>query len=104
MLVESASERLDNRARQAADGHGHSETTDIGLALVGGILVFNSYLANRFFVGAIDPFAVMLSGLIGALLLSLPIFWSAARDLLQGKVYMNELVALALLAAFANGE
>jgi Cd2+/Zn2+-exporting ATPase len=94
-------------ARQAAGGQHHlagSETARIGLALFGGILVLNSYLADRFFHRSIDPFAVMLSGLLGALLLSLPILWSAAKDLFQGKVYMNELVALALLAAFASGE
>jgi Cd2+/Zn2+-exporting ATPase len=106
MLAESPSEVLEKRARQERDGHGHAhrEATHIGLALVGGILVLNSYLAHRFFAATIDPFAVMLSGLVGALVLSLPIFWSAGKDLLQGKVYMNELVALALLAAFANGE
>jgi Zn2+/Cd2+-exporting ATPase len=106
MLVESPSKLLEKTALAAADGHGHThhEATHIGLALGGGILVLNSYLANRFFATAIDPFAVTLSGLLGALLLSLPIFWSAGKDLIQGKIYMNELVALALLAAFANGE
>ena len=104
MLGESVTEIMDRKARHAAGGRGHGDATRIGVALFGGILVLNSYLANRFLQGTIDPFAAMLSGLTGALLLSLPIFWSAGRDLLQGKVYMNELVALALLAAFANGE
>jgi len=104
MLVESVSDILDEKARRESSGHGHSETSRIGLALFGGILVLNSYLADRFFPGVIDPFAAMLSGLLGALVLALPIFWAAGRDLIQGKVYMNELVALALLAAFANGE
>jgi len=106
MLGESITETMDRKARQDAAGHsvGHSEATRIGLALFGGILVLNSYLAERFLARTVDPFAVLLSGLIGAVLLSLPIFWSAAKDLIQGKIYMNELVALALLAAFANGE
>jgi len=71
-------------------------------AVVGGVFVINSYLANAFFKAWIDPFAIELSALIGAVILALPILISAVRDLLGGKVYMNELVALALLAAFAS--
>ena len=73
----------------------------IAVAMTGAILVLNSYLAETFFLGALDPLSIELSAMAGALILSVPIWWSAVKDLLCGKVYMNELVALALLAAFA---
>ncbi len=81
--------------------HGNPMVNTVSAAL-GGILVLNSYLANTFFSYWIDSFAIELSALLGAVILALPILWSAVRDLLAGKVYMNELVALALLAAFAS--
>ena len=80
-----------------------SDMGRLGIALFGGILVLNYYLARLFFTGAIDGFAMKLSALIGAIILSLPIYWEAVKDLCHGKVGMNELVALALLAAFACG-
>ena len=79
-----------------------SDMGRLGIALFGGILVLNYYLARLFFTGAIDGFAMKLSALIGAIILSLPIYWEAVKDLCHGKVGMNELVALALLAAFAR--
>ncbi len=79
-----------------------SDMGRLGIALFGGILVLNYYLARLFFTGAIDSFAMRLSALIGAIILSLPIYWEAVKDLCHGKVGMNELVALALLAAFAR--
>lgn len=80
------------------------EIIRLGIALLGGILVLNSYLARVLFHTAVDPIASELSAFLGALMLSLPIFWEAGRDLIKGKVHMNELVGLALLAAFASGE
>jgi len=72
-----------------------------GTAIAGGLLVLNSYVADWFFAGRIDALAIDLSAIAGALILGLPILWSAVKDLLRGKVYMNELVALAILASFA---
>lgn len=86
-------------------GHGHHhhhERLRLTTAVFGGLLVLNSYIAKTFFGDAIAPFAIELSAIIGALILGVPIFVSAVRDLLQGKIYMNELVALALVAAFAH--
>ena len=84
--------------------HSHDEQIRLGVAVFGGILVLNSYLAGRLFGAGIDSFAAQLSAIIGALILSIPIFISAVKDLLRGKIYMNELVALALVAAFASQE
>ncbi|MBQ9368781.1 MAG: cation-translocating P-type ATPase [Victivallales bacterium] len=80
------------------------EIIRLGIALLGGILVLNAYLAKVLFPHAVDPVAREFSSFIGALMLSLPIFWEAVCDLLKGKVHMNELVGLALLAAFAMGD
>ncbi len=81
--------------------HKHEGTMRLGTAIVGGILVLNSYLAGLLFPGRIDAFAVEVSAMAGALILAVPIWWASIKDLLHGRVYMNELVALALLAAFA---
>ncbi|MBO4513189.1 MAG: cation-translocating P-type ATPase [Victivallales bacterium] len=80
------------------------EIIRLAVALLGGILVLNSYLARVLFGKTIDPVASEFSAFIGALILSLPIFWEAICDLIKGKIHMNELVGLALLAAFASGE
>ncbi len=80
-----------------------SDMGRLGAALFGGILVLDSYLAGLLFGGRIDQFTMDLFALIGAVILSVPIFWEAARDLFRGVVGMNELVALALLGAFASG-
>jgi Cd2+/Zn2+-exporting ATPase len=90
-------------ARKATDSKvGKPEMFRLGIALFGGILVLNCYLSRVFFSNAIDETARDFSALIGALILSLPIFFEAIRDLIKGKVHMNELVALALVAAFAS--
>jgi len=79
-----------------------TEMTRLGIALFGGILVLNSYLSTMLFSNVIDDVARDISAFLGALILSCPIFWGACRDLYKGKVGMNELVALALIAAFAQ--
>mgnify|MGYP000849105600 CR=1 FL=1 len=79
-----------------------SDMIRLGIALFGGILVLNSYLAKIFFDASIDETARDLSAFIGAFMLGVPIFWEAIKNLIQGKVRMNELVALALVAAFAQ--
>ena len=90
-------------ARKNAESKvGKPEMFRLGIDLFGGILVLNCYLSRVFFSNAIDETARDFSALIGALILSLPIFFEAIRDLIQGKVHMNELVALALVAAFAS--
>lgn len=80
-----------------------SDVGRLAAALLGGILVLDSYLAGLLFAGKIDQFSMDLFALVGAVILSVPIFWEAGRDLCHGKVGMNELVALALLGAFASG-
>lgn len=96
--------KAEETAKKSDNKGGRAEKIRLSIALLGGILVLNSYLSKLLFSSAVDAIARDLSAFIGALMLSLPIFWEAARDLIRGKVHMNELVALALLAAFASGD
>ncbi len=98
------SEENTNKEKAKASKAMRPEIIRLGIALLGGILVLNSYLARVLFPNAVDPIAREFSSFIGALMLSLPIFWEAICDLVKGKVHMNELVGLALLAAFAKGD
>lgn len=77
-------------------------TTYIWSMLIGSALILNSFLAKIFYPG--NPLSVDISAFIGAFILALPIFKSAIVDLWKGKLFMNELVALAVLAAMASGD
>lgn len=75
--------------------------------LAGGILVLNSKIAqipwlSGLYGGSTDQNDII--AMIGAVLLGLPIIIHAVRGILQGHMHMDELVALAVIAAFANGE
>lgn len=78
--------------------------TQLTLAMIGGVLVLNSYILSHFFGESVDQHAADFSAILGTLILGLPIFSSAVKDLLKGRVYMNELVTLAIIAAFVNQE
>ncbi len=85
------------------EGVGHSRSMGrASFAFVGGFLIVNSYLLAWLFPN--EVFASQLSAALGAITLALPIVVTAIRDLIEGRVYMNELVALAILAAFASGD
>ncbi|MCQ2379796.1 MAG: cadmium-translocating P-type ATPase [Victivallaceae bacterium] len=87
----------------AEGGVGHDRAMGkIIFVLLGGGLTLNAFALGRFFPG--QTFAAEMSALAGAVVLALPIVLTAIRDLVNGKVYMNELVALAILAALANGD
>lgn len=91
-------------------GHSHSccepnanqGTRLLWLVFLGTAFVANGYLADHLYRGN-QPIGDV-SAAIGALLLAAPIFWNAARDLLRGQLRMNELVALAVLAAMVQGD
>ena len=69
--------------------------------LVGGTLLICSVIAQFLFDGEFYP-AVL--GFVSAILLGAPLVWIAIKDLLHGHMHMNELVALAVLAAFATAQ
>ena len=82
-------------------GHGRSMGR-IGFAVVGGFLIVNYYLLSWLMPEL--QFAASLSAFLGAVILALPIVLTAVKDLCEGRVYMNELVALAILAAFTSAD
>ena len=66
--------------------------------LLGGALLINSLLAEWMFDGKEHA---ELMAMIGAVLLAAPVVWHAGKSLLTGHSHMDELVALAIIAAFA---
>ncbi|MCF6176850.1 MAG: cation-translocating P-type ATPase [Victivallaceae bacterium] len=85
-----------------SEGAGHDRSMGrIVLALFGGMFVVNSFILEAWLPQQV--FINQISSIIGAALLAFPIISTAIRDLTKGKVYMNELVALAILAACAGG-
>ena len=68
--------------------------------LFGGVLVINAYIADWLFQ---DEFYGSALALIGAILLGLPIMYHAMKHLMKGQMHMDELVALAIVAAIAGG-
>jgi Cd2+/Zn2+-exporting ATPase len=68
---------------------------------IGGVLVLCSYLCDLLFD---KPQYGDTMALAGAVLLGIPIIWEAVRDLLRGHMHMDELVALAIIAAIANND
>jgi len=83
---------------------GRTTVLIIGI-LVGGVLLVNSYIADLVFAGHTDsdgqnPYSAALA-LVGALLLGAPIVIHAIKHLMHGHLHMDELVALAVIAAIA---
>ncbi len=88
---------------KAEGGVGHDRSMGrVFFALVGGILTANSFILNAWLPE--QEFAANMSALFGAFILALPIIITAIKDLVRGKVYMNELVALAILAALVKAD
>ncbi len=101
MLAREMSEIVAHDHSSCGHEHGNAKV-NLMVAVVGGILIINSALADWLpYYG--DEFQSNLSAIIGAIILALPILVSAVKDVLRGRIYMNELVALALIAAFVMG-
>ena len=85
------------------------DTGTVGLqilaTLLGGVLLICSVLADYFSDGTIGngDFYTSTLAMIAAILLGAPLVYVAFKDLMHGHMHMNELVALAVLAAFAQG-
>ena len=89
-----------------SNGHVKEKQVRVSLALLGTlagfVLIVNSLIAEH--ISGIDPDVVELSAMLGAILLGLPVVWHAMKCMLAGHTHMDELVALAIVAAFAIGE
>ncbi|MCK4629356.1 MAG: cation-translocating P-type ATPase [Sedimentisphaerales bacterium] len=67
--------------------------------LLGGTLLLNSLIAEL--IPSIDKSQAELMAMVGAILLGAPIIWHAMASVIKGRSHMDELVALAIIAAFA---
>ena len=88
------------RPRSVVTEETQRAATQIIVTLIGGVLLLNSMLASWIFVH--DFYAAALA-VAAALFLGVPLVLQAIQDLLDGRTRMNELVALAFLAALAQG-
>jgi len=86
--------------------HTHGKQVRVSLALLGtlagGMLLINSGIAK--YIYGRGAFNTELLAMVGALLLGAPIILHAIKSLLHREAHMDELVALAILAAFAMQE
>lgn len=70
--------------------------------LIGLVFVLNAFIVDWVFHKG--TMIASASAMIGAILLGYPIVWTAIKDLRQGILSINELVGIAVLAAFASGD
>ena len=88
--------------------HDHSHSTQMGVSLAllgtlaGGVLIINSVIAPIFY--GEDSVVGGMCAMIGAILLGFPVVWHAMRCMMHGHMHMDELAALAIVAAFATGQ
>ncbi len=86
-----------------ACSHGEAQSEwFIVLALAGGLLVLVSFLGEK--LGLADPMVVVIPAIVGTILVSWRLFVSAAAELRRLRPSSSTLVAIAILAALANGD
>jgi Cd2+/Zn2+-exporting ATPase len=85
--------------------HTHGEQIRVSIAvlgtLAGGMLLLSHYL-GKWLVYSAGSFQVEMLALAAAILLGAPIVWHAIKSLLKKEAHMDELVALAIVAAIAT--
>src|SRR6185436_11734196 len=84
----------------SACGHEHAPVR-FWQTIVGVVFVLNGFLVDWFFQNG--QTVASASAMVGAIILGYPIMVTAIRDLRSGALSSNELVAIAVLAAFASG-
>ena len=100
--------QLDRMSLQVETGRA---TAKLIATLLGGVLIVCSFAAQWLYGdstavagGDESHFYSGLLAAVGALLLATPLWWHAAHCLFSGHMHMDELVAVAIMAAFAIGE
>jgi Cd2+/Zn2+-exporting ATPase len=83
-------------------GHDHEHSVvHLWQAVAGVVFVLNAFIVDWLF--AQGGTVASCSAFIGAIILGYPIVVTAIKDLRVGRLSINELVAIAVLAAFASG-
>jgi Cd2+/Zn2+-exporting ATPase len=83
-------------------GHDHEHSVvHLWQAVLGVVFVLNAFIVDWLF--AAGSTLASASAMIGSLILGYPIIVTAVKDLRRGNLSINELVAIAVLAAFASG-
>jgi Cd2+/Zn2+-exporting ATPase len=84
-------------------GHDHEHSSvHLWQAVAGVVFVLNAYIVDWAFESGTT--LASASAFIGAIILGCPIVVTAIKDLRVGRLSINELVAIAVLAAFASGD
>jgi Cd2+/Zn2+-exporting ATPase len=82
-------------------GHEHAPVR-LWQTLLGVVFVLNAFIVDWFF--AHGSAVASASAFAGAIVLGYPIILTAFKDVKQGVLSINELVAIAVMAAFASGD
>src|SRR2546430_44840 len=91
----------DENCASCSDYHEHIPVR-LQQTLVGLLFVINAFLVDWLFEKG--TMIAGASALIGALVLGYPIIMTSIKDLRHGVLSINELVSIAVLAAFASGD
>ena len=84
-------------------GHDHEHSVvHLWQAVLGVVFVLNAFIVDWLFQSA--GTLASASAMIGSIILGYPIVVTAVKDLRMGRLSINELVAIAVLAAFASGD
>jgi Zn2+/Cd2+-exporting ATPase len=87
----------------SACGHDHEHTqARLTQTLAGLIFIINSFIVDWIYLQT--TMVGSFSAMIGAVLLGYPIVWTSLKDIRRGILSINELVGIAVLAAFASGD
>ncbi|MFB0525088.1 MAG: heavy metal translocating P-type ATPase, partial [Phycisphaerae bacterium] len=88
--------------------HTHGKQIRVNIALLGtlagGILLLSLLPARSKFLYGSDSFHTEFLAMLAAVLLGAPIVLHAIKSLIRREAHMDELVALAIIAAFATGK
>src|SRR3954462_12651779 len=80
-------------------GHDHEHTqVKLTQTIVGLIFVLNAFVVDWQF--SESTAVASLGGMVGGIILGYPIVWLSFKDIRKGNLTINELVGIAVLAAF----
>jgi len=101
-----AHKHLNIKEHELAHDHTRGKQLRVSMALLGtlagGVLLLNSRLAELPFLYGPGSDVGTLCAMLGAVLLGFPVVFHALKCIIRGHMHMDELVALAIVAAFTT--